>query len=578
MPERHLEPTFKLNPLSASPKATPAYVSLLVNWGENVRAFAIREGQVRAVGRAAPSDWVLEDSSLSRMHARIRLDGGLVTIEDLGSTNGCRLNGALVTVANLAEGDVALLGTVELRIAAHATASLGADVLSHAGLLKAVADEIARARLFGRPLSVVAVRHTATSNARKALQGALSPVDRLCMYAPTVSLVLLPERDASAAKVWLGGITWIEGDPCISIASYPLLATTPDRLVSSAIEACLTSSEGDIVVVGGLASSPNHAQPLLRSPCMMRLYDLVNRAARTTLPVLVEGETGSGKEFVARALHERSQRSLGPFKALNCATIPVSLLESVLFGHERGAFTGADKQAPGIFEQAHQGTVFLDEVGELSPQAQAALLRTLETRVVVRLGSTKEVPVDVRIVAATHRSLAGMVQAGTFREDLMFRLDALTLRVPPLRERGEEILPLAELFLARAHAQWGATAEGFSQDAIEALQAFSWAGNVRQLRNVVERAVVVCSGSEIQLEDLPAQLWSEAEGVGLSAARVEPQSDGFRSLPQRVRDLEVELLREALAQAHGNQSQAARLLGVPRRTLASKVHAYGLLD
>lgn len=310
---------------------------------------------------------------------------------------------------------------------------------------------------------------------------------------------------------------------------------------------------------------------------MLRLYDLVERVAPTTLPVLIQGETGTGKELVARAVHEKGPRPGAPFKALNCATIPATLIESVLFGHERGAFTGAQRQAQGVFEQAQGGTVFLDEIGELSAHAQAALLRVLEERRIVRLGSAREIEIEARIVAATHRDLAAMVSAGTFREDLMFRLDALSLRVPPLRERREEIIPLAELFLARARSKWRVAPVRLSEDASDALLSYGWPGNVRQLKNVVERAAVVCAGDVIQLEDLPPQVWLDAEGPA-SSAQDAPCSTEFRPLPLRMRDFELDIIREALQKARGNQSQAARLLGIPRRTLASKVHAYGLAN
>lgn len=317
-------------------------------------------------------------------------------------------------------------------------------------------------------------------------------------------------------------------------------------------------------------------EALIISASMRRLYDVVARAACAPLPVLVVGETGAGKELIARAVHEHSSRHAAPFKTLNCATIPANLIESVLFGHERGSFTGADRQTLGVFEQAQGGTIFLDEVGELSPQAQAALLRVLELRRVVRVGGTREIELDVRVVAATHRDLAAMVRAGTFREDLMFRLDALSLSVPPLRERREEILPLAELFLARSRARWSPPARRFSTEAQEALVSYTWPGNVRQLKNAVERAAVVCAAEVIDVQDLPRQLWPGC-GASTGHSESEPRVEGSRSLPERVRAFEIALIREALTTARGNQAHAARLLGVPRRTLAHKVHAYDLI-
>jgi DNA-binding NtrC family response regulator len=291
---------------------------------------------------------------------------------------------------------------------------------------------------------------------------------------------MLPETDASTAARWADAPRKASPRVAVGIASFPAHASSAEALVELALAAARSAKSGASACVADVGPMrPNLAAPVVASDNMRRLYDLVARVARTTLPVLVLGETGSGKELVAHAVHQHSPRSKGPFKALNCATIPANLLESVFFGHERGAFTGADRQAPGIFEQAQGGTVFLDEVGELSAQAQAALLRVLETRRLVRVGGNREIEVDVRVVAATHRDLSAMVRAGTFREDLMFRLDALTLRVPPLRERKEEIAPLAELFLARASEQWGTGTKRLSEDARESLEAYAWPGNVR---------------------------------------------------------------------------------------------------
>jgi two-component system response regulator AtoC len=305
------------------------------------------------------------------------------------------------------------------------------------------------------------------------------------------------------------------------------------------------------------------------------VYALLDRAARTTIPVLVLGETGSGKESIAQAVHTRSARAARPFKAINCAALPATLLSSTLFGHERGAFTGADRQTLGLLEQTHTGTLFLDEVGELSLEAQAALLRVLETGTLSRVGGQLDIAIDVRIVAATHRDLEQLVTQGTFRQDLLYRLDAFALRVPPLRERVEDISALAIHFLAHARGRWGTSARGFSDAALMALEHHSWPGNVRQLRNVVERAAAVTRSEKIELDDLPDELLATRSERRADAV-ANQRNDG--SFPIRVRRFEESLLRDALGRAHGNQTEAARLLGLPRRTLTNKVHAYGLLD
>jgi DNA-binding NtrC family response regulator len=575
-----LEATYKIEPVTSPTSVETAHASLLFSWGENLQAFALREGQSFVVGRAEPANWVLEDRSLSRTHARLSMRDGEVTLEDLGATNGCLLNGARVQTARLNEGDVAQLGALELRIATHTRLPTHAETLAHAAFLRLVTDELERARVFGRALSVLALKHAPGAITPAELRRGLKPLDRLCAYAPSVTLILLLEQDAVAARAWLDGLEpRARATLKTGMATFPTLALSAEALISRALDACHSVPPGRV-----LEAEPSERDgadgPILISPCMLRLYDLVARAARTPLPALIQGETGTGKELVARALHEKSPRAKGPFKALNCATIPTHLIESVLFGHERGAFTGADRQVQGVFEQAQGGTVFLDEVGELSAHAQAALLRVLEHRRVVRVGGTKEIDIDARIVAATHRDLAGMVQAGTFRQDLMFRLDALALRVPPLRERPDEISELASHFLKRAQQQWAVTAERLSEDATEALLSYAWPGNVRQLKNVIERAAVVCRGDTVELEDLPHQIWMDVDRAlpAPVSDRAGTRPEGYRSLPDRVREFEIAIIREALDKAQGNQAQAARMLGVPRRTLANKVHAYELVS
>jgi two-component system, NtrC family, response regulator AtoC len=289
--------------------------------------------------------------------------------------------------------------------------------------------------------------------------------------------------------------------------------------------------------------------------------------------VLIVGETGSGKESVARAVHERSPRASAVFKAVNCAALTPALITSTLFGHERGAFTGAHRQTAGLFEQARGGTLFLDEVAELSPEAQAALLRVLELGTFVRVGGSNEVRADVRLVAATHRDLTKMVHAGSFRVDLLYRLDAFTLSVPPLRARVEEIAPLAERFLTDCRRRWGAVAVRISSEAHAVLSAFSWPGNVRQLRNVIERAAVIARGPSIETEHLPELLFQHAVELPMANDLNSTSSPG---LNERLRSFHVAAIRDALDKCQGNQTRAAQLLGVPRRTFAHRVRALGI--
>ncbi|HVE81884.1 MAG TPA: sigma-54 dependent transcriptional regulator, partial [Myxococcales bacterium] len=278
-------------------------------------------------------------------------------------------------------------------------------------------------------------------------------------------------------------------------------------------------------------------------------------------------------------------RSEQPFKAVNCAAMPAALLESLLFGHEKGSFTGADRSQRGLFEQASGGTVFLDEIGELAPPAQAALLRVLETKRVTRIGSDQEVGVDVRVVAATHRDLETMTTAGTFRMDLLYRLNTVTLRIPPLRARTMEIPALADLFLREA-AQGTTAIQGISSAAMDRLKAYHWPGNVRELRNVIERAVMIAQGPQIQPEDLPEHI-SEYEEASMPppppGPRGEPPAAGastYAELQEQIRDWtrerERELLLDALRRHGGNQTEAARELQMPLRTLVHKIKTLGL--
>jgi two-component system, NtrC family, response regulator AtoC len=463
--------THKLPSAAGAPTPARARVSLVFAWGDCLRAIPIREGQSIVVGRSAPAQVVLEDPSLSRTHARFSLRDGCVWVEDLGSTNGTRLRGQLVSEAVFGAGDLATIGAVEVQVSGGALESRADSLmLTQAAWMARLEEELARARYLGRHVSVVAVRHRDPA-ALAALVGSLRPIDRACVYTPTLALVMLVELESQAGLHWADALLKREGALFVlRLATFPGDAHSAESLVSLIVNSAQTSEIGGRPQrVDSTHERRDDDAVVIACESMTRLYDLVARVARTTLPVLVLGETGSGKELVARALHDRGPRARAPFKAVNCATLPSNLIESTLFGHERGAFTGADKQAAGIFEQAQGGTVFLDEVGELSAQAQAALLRVLELKRIVRLGGSKEIAVDVRVVAATHRDLAVMVAAGTFREDLMFRLDALSLRVPALRERRAEIPALAELFLARARRQWGSTARLISEDALEAL-------------------------------------------------------------------------------------------------------------
>jgi two-component system response regulator AtoC len=308
-----------------------------------------------------------------------------------------------------------------------------------------------------------------------------------------------------------------------------------------------------------------------RTPVMMHLYELLRTVAATASTVLVSGETGTGKELAARAIHDASPRRSNRFVAINCSAIPETLLEAELFGHVRGAFTGAIANRQGRVEQANRGTLFLDEVGTMSPALQSKLLRVLQAREFERVGDSQTVKVDVRVIAATNSDLKKMVEDGTFREDLFYRLNVIPVRVPPLRERRADIPLLAQHFLDKlaSEANPSRGRVTLSQDAQQALMAFAWPGNVRQLENVMERTFALSPGrAQIMLSDLPDDV--REAGAPVEASEVVFPADGVE-MERLVSDFEHALIRRALERTRGNKRQAADLLHVKRTTLIEKL-------
>ncbi len=313
---------------------------------------------------------------------------------------------------------------------------------------------------------------------------------------------------------------------------------------------------------------------------MKTLFDTIRRVFDSDVAVCILGESGTGKELVARAIHEGGRRRKGPFVPINCAAIPEHLQESELFGHEKGAFTGATATYRGRFEQAEGGTLFLDELGDMSPATQVKLLRAIQEKTIRRVGGTVDIPTNVRIVAATHRDLEGLVRRNAFREDLYFRLMVYPIEVPALRERPDDIALLAAHFLRTFRDDVGREVSRISSEALEALVAHAWPGNVRELQNIVHRAMLTCDGGQIELRDLPPALRKpvlppvrEPRSVEISVA---PTSAGG-GLPTLVlRDLERLAFQEALAKTKGHIASAAKMLGIGRATLYRRVVEVGI--
>jgi DNA-binding NtrC family response regulator len=308
-----------------------------------------------------------------------------------------------------------------------------------------------------------------------------------------------------------------------------------------------------------------------RGPAMRAVFETIRKVAETDLTVLVRGESGTGKELVAQALHEASARSKGPFVAVNCAAISRELVESELFGHEKGAFTGADARRIGRFEAAHGGTIFLDEIGDMAPDTQAKVLRALQERSFERVGGGQPIAVDVRVVAATHRDLETDVAAGRFREDLYYRLKVVEIRLPALRERPEDLPALAERFLGQVAERLGRPKKRLSPGALAALAAHPWPGNARELRNVIEQSVVLAPGDEIEAADLRLR----GAGAAVPPAGELPFAEAKRAA---VESFEREFLLRALRANGGNVSRTAEAIGMVRQSLQQKIRELGLRD
>jgi DNA-binding NtrC family response regulator len=386
----------------------------------------------------------------------------------------------------------------------------------------------------------------------------------------------LRESDPSLPVVMLTGHGTVEqAVRAIQLGAYDFMLKPPDlthlgvvldRALEHArlrqeVNRLRESATGNLVIIGD-SDGLRHA--------MSRLERAAKASSST---VLIHGETGSGKELMARYLHERSARAPGPFVELNCSAIPEQLLESELYGHERGAFTDAKRFRKGLFELADRGTLFLDEIGEMAPQLQAKLLRVLETRTFRRVGGAVDITVDVRVVAATHRDLAKLVAEGRFREDLYFRLNVVPVVVPPLRERPSDIPPLAEHFVARFCRELGRPTAHLHPGALERMLAYRWPGNVRELRNIIERVVLLEAEDEIRAEHLPSELTAGAHAS--PGAPSEPFPPG---IVRPLAEIEKLAIEHALGVCDGNKTRAATMLGIARQTLRTKLKEYAIGD
>jgi DNA-binding NtrC family response regulator len=598
------------------------------------RSVPLRLGEVLTIGRGDGEGFKLADQAVSRHHLSLELAGEAIRVVEIAGVNpvwtlvdghrrtlaGGELldRGAALTVGNTTlafeiEHSAAVSGATPGAIVdGRATIEMDARQPrpSRLAALAVLGDRLARCG------SLQAVYRTATEWAVEALPAARAlllssdgsdilaaatsgPVVDLAISRTLLHRVLSENRAvlvrdvlaepelADRRSVQIRGIRGAMAAPARNLVFYAEWGTQEAlRTNASEDDSVLTllvcaaqlldalgesaSERSQMRAALSQRGSTEHARIVGGSATIKKLHVFLERVAATNATVLLNGESGTGKELAARLVHSLSPRASRPFVAINCAAVPENLLESEFFGHEKGAFTGAVGRHEGVFERAHTGTLFLDEIAEMAPSTQARMLRVLENRTFTRVGGTEEVQVDVRLIAATHRNLRELVADGLFREDLLYRLSVIQTRLPPLRERREDIPDLVRHFCDVLGDQMGRHVTHIADDALEVLCNYRWPGNVRELRNVVERALVLGDGSVLELDDLPPELHYVGPPTGTAGASVA----GLGTSAQKVMplaELEAQAIAAALDATGGNKARAAALLGIDRTTLYRKL-------
>jgi DNA-binding NtrC family response regulator len=588
------------------------------------------------IGRSSEVSVHLDEDSISRRHALLQVHGDHLTITDLGSLNGTKVRDRLLTAQQtvvVSAGETFELGTVMVVLQRRRKAERARRrIYDHSYFESRVDEEIARrisarrrsdeatVRAFMADLTLCRIHvdvvvPLADGVLAEALEAALPPAVIAAEYAPgELELMFMdqPWSDVELACEQLRQqLGRDEATVRIGFALFPRDGRTASQLLAVA-NAGVSSSEPEPTTAE--VHLVQHRAPAAETPSpMAQLQRLVERVADSDISIVIHGETGVGKEVMAKEIHRLSPRAGKPFVGLNCAALTETLLESELFGHERGAFSGAVNTKPGLFEVAEKGTVFLDEIGEMSSSIQAKLLRVLEERQVLRVGGLSPRSIDVRFLAASHKDLEGEVAAGRFRQDLYFRLNGITVEIPPLRERVSEIEGLCTGFIVdAARRNRRPEVPTVSREALSLLKHYAWPGNIRELRNIVERAVLLCTDGRITAEHLPAERLQRHRVTAPPApaparttapppawrhvgdddddgphtrpavrAAVRPD-DAFagprpgENLKEAVTDLERQRIVDALRSCGGNQTKAAELLGISRRTLVNRLNQFEL--
>jgi transcriptional regulator with PAS, ATPase and Fis domain/pSer/pThr/pTyr-binding forkhead associated (FHA) protein len=581
------------------------------------------------IGRDPSNAICLSDLSLSRHHCVISTAPPHPSIRDLGSSNGTFVNGMQTSEQSLADGDRIQLGEsvflfisrapvsspvpVTLTAAQPAASTTRLSLQDLMYLRGGPTDGDRRASRRERDLQALLKISTAMNAARQEFEVHRLLLDHLAEALPADQLAILDAggaegtvtihvcRPENAATVDVNSAILrqvLDARVAVLTTESPSILCVPLAARDAALGAVYATSHRQaafdndhlqlaaaVAAVAAIAmenarhvAGLEHEAERLRTrlvvehnlvgsgPRMTRVFDLVKKVARSDVTVLLTGETGTGKELVARAIHRTSARERRPFVAINCAALAENLLETELFGHERGAFTHAVAQKRGKLEVAHGGTVFLDEIGELAAGLQSKLLRVLQEREVERVGGTRPIPIDVRVISATNRNLAEDVAARRFREDLYYRLNAISIETPPLRERREDIPLLAEHFMTRLAANGARRVRRISPGALRCLLRYDWPGNVRELENAIEHAIVLGSTDEIRAEDLPESLLDGAPSATAESSR----------LHDAVRDAKARVIREAFRQARRSYTGAAHILGVHPNYLHRLIRNLGI--
>ncbi len=552
--------------------ASPVARLCLVVIGEGLDAtYPLPDRGRVAIGRAPDSDIRIDHPSVSRNHAMLEIADGL-KIADLGSVNGTRLREALLPLhlpTPVALGEPFDVGSVMIVVQQRSAPVQKRTIWAHGYFEARLDEECARAQRNNATFAVIRV-HCSTPETRRLVEDTLSselrPMDVIGYYGPAEHEALIvdiaPLEVETITKKLAAALVIAGVQSRIGVARYPVDARNPYELLERA--------SADALGQVRAASSAAGPAMVIANTAIQNLDRIVQRIAGGQISVLVTGETGVGKEVLAERLHRLSRRAEKPFLRLNCAALSESLLESELFGHEKGAFTGAVAAKAGLLETADGGTVFLDEIGELPMTIQVKLLRVLEERQVLRVGALKTYSIDVRFLAATNRDLEAEIIRGTFRQDLYFRLNGITLVIPPLRERTSEIPDLAAGFLRQsAERNHIDGVPGITPAAMAMLRSYSWPGNIRELRNVMERALLLAGGT-IDVEHLPLEKMRTGAPPPPVVAPKPVVHEELEAPLETFADERVRIL-EALTRAGGNQTEAAKLLGYSRRKLIDRL-------